>query len=490
MTKTAVGAATPEPEDKKPIEGEFKEEAAKPNGELVPAVVPPQELALVRDPEVVLAEAKRAADAVVKVIKSKPKPVIIRGEQYLEIDDWSLLAQFYGCTAYTDWVRPRTDDVTRARGWEARALVIDVRTGVTVGAAEAMCMDDEEEWGKRPKYEWLDKPVAIEKYGEAKIVEMSRSKYPNRPDRAKVLVGEEMVPDAARRSMAQTRAGSRALAQRFRWIPMLAGLKGTPAEEMKRKDFDSGGDYEAGDVVHTANAQADQRARTPMTDSDKTLIQTAVRLLIEQAKANDPVAIAMQTAWNAWLTGKQGPGHGKPAENTKAVYDDLFSDDAYTYAAKRILGLKVDGPPPAPKPEPAPAAKGFDPDDVPKDAPLPDPKHKTLDAVSETARPVVTGPNAWPADEQKFIRDTYNAIVAIKKNKDKRETPAGVAQAEAVFNAFATWMNKNTLNWTGERGYTSVWSRYDVRDQVYELLGLGVPTPTEKPGFDPDEEAR
>jgi hypothetical protein len=69
-----------------------------------------------------------------------------------------------------------------------------------------MCLNDEERWSTRPKYEWQD--------GK------------------RIRMGEEIVPLFQLRSMAQTRACAKALRNVFAWVVVLAGYKPTPAEEM------------------------------------------------------------------------------------------------------------------------------------------------------------------------------------------------------------------------------------------------------------------
>jgi hypothetical protein len=67
-------------------------------------------------------------------------------------------------------------------------------------------MRDEEKWGTRPKYDYQDN--------------------------VRVKVADEPVPWFQLASMAQTRAGSKALRNKEAWIAVLAGYKPTPAEEM------------------------------------------------------------------------------------------------------------------------------------------------------------------------------------------------------------------------------------------------------------------
>lgn len=159
-------------------------------------------------PEIVLENARTAARALTSVIAQKKKPVIMNGETYLEFDDWQLCGQFYGYTVRTgEAVSVEVDGV---KGAKAKADLIDIKTGMYLGGAEAYCMRDEEHWNTRPKYEWQ---------GDG-------------DKRKRVKVGDEVVPWFQLASMAQTRAGAKALRNRMAWVVVLAGYKATPAEEM------------------------------------------------------------------------------------------------------------------------------------------------------------------------------------------------------------------------------------------------------------------
>src|SRR3990167_4393437 len=113
---------------------------------------PNEQLAIQRSPDVVLAEAKRAATALQQIIAAKPKPVIFNGEQYLEFEDWQTVARFYGYVARVATTSPV--EFGGVHGFEARADVVDARTGIIVSSADAMCLNDEEKWRARPKYEY------------------------------------------------------------------------------------------------------------------------------------------------------------------------------------------------------------------------------------------------------------------------------------------------------------------------------------------------
>ena len=133
------------------------------------------------DPVRVLAEATRTADALADVLKSRKLTTNIQGKDHVQVEGWQTLGSMLGVTPVCVWTRPL------GNGWEAR---VEARTldGRVVGSAEAMCTRDEKMWRNRDDY--------------------------------------------ALRSMAQTRATSKALASPLRFIVTLAGDEGTPAEEM------------------------------------------------------------------------------------------------------------------------------------------------------------------------------------------------------------------------------------------------------------------
>jgi hypothetical protein len=137
-------------------------------------------------PELVLAEAQKAAAALKKVIQGKPRPVVINGETYLEFEDWQTVGRFYGYTAGAEEA-PEFVELGGARGFKATAVALDSR-GLVRSRATAYCMDDEDRWAKAPTYQLA--------------------------------------------SMAQTRANAKALRNVLSWVTVLAGYKATPAEEM------------------------------------------------------------------------------------------------------------------------------------------------------------------------------------------------------------------------------------------------------------------
>lgn len=145
-----------------------------------------QDIMTQRPPDVVLAEAQKAARALADVVSKKKKPVMMNGEQYLEFEDWQTVGRFYGVTAKV--IRTNPIEMSGVMGFEAYAVAI--RTdGMEISAAEAMCMNDEPNWKSKPLFQL--------------------------------------------RSMAQTRACSKVLRQVLAWVVVLAGYRATPAEEIQ-----------------------------------------------------------------------------------------------------------------------------------------------------------------------------------------------------------------------------------------------------------------
>ena len=158
------------------------------NGEDTALIVPPANisLAIQRAPEVVLAEAAKAAQALRDVIERKPNKCVINGKTFLQFEDWQTLGRFYGITSAarsTNYL-----EQGRVRGYECHAEALLVSADQVIGSAQAMCMDDEMKWHDKPLYQL--------------------------------------------RSMAQTRAQAKALRGVLAWVAVLAGYSPTPAEEM------------------------------------------------------------------------------------------------------------------------------------------------------------------------------------------------------------------------------------------------------------------
>lgn len=213
------------------------------------------------DPGKVINQATEAAQALQRVLDQKKNPVMMNGERYLEYEDWQTLARFYGYTVETG---EATEVVREGKivGFIAKATVY--QNGVRVGGAEGACMRDEPKWSSRTKYGYMIHLKDGTKIAEADApadkslwIWEKASNGKSYPKKDKVKMGEELVPEFQLRSMAQTRAGSKALRNILAWVAVLAGYKPTPAEEM------DGIIAEQGVVVDSAPAPATKPAYQP-----------------------------------------------------------------------------------------------------------------------------------------------------------------------------------------------------------------------------------
>jgi hypothetical protein len=187
--------------------------------EMVPyAPPPPTTLFHTDDPVEVIAKASRVADALKGVIVQQKLAKSISGRDHVLVEGWTTLGSMLGVVPVVVWSRriePPTEYVVHVTDyewvavpggrkrekrekakrtytvegydWEAR---VEARTldGRVIGGAEAMCSRKEDVWAKRDDY--------------------------------------------ALRSMAQTRAASKALRGPLGFVVTLAGFAATPAEEM------------------------------------------------------------------------------------------------------------------------------------------------------------------------------------------------------------------------------------------------------------------
>lgn len=137
------------------------------------------------DPVEIVGKARDVANALKDVLKVQGMVSNIQGKEYVKCEGWTLLGSMLGIFPVNVWTREVEG------GWEAR---VEARTmgGSVVGAAEAQCTRAEKMWSSRDPY--------------------------------------------ALRSMAQTRATSKALRMPLGFVVTLAGYMATPAEEMTFSD--------------------------------------------------------------------------------------------------------------------------------------------------------------------------------------------------------------------------------------------------------------
>lgn len=192
-----------------------------------PAVVIPEALDIIqfgapRKPEDALAEAELVAKAFAARAQRLDLWKQIGPSRHLKIEGWQMLGMMYRVTAGIVATKPVK--FGEHDGWEATAEAIYVPTRSRISTADAMCLTDEEQWDLRPVYEG--------KGADRKHVD------------------DIQVPYFQLRSMAQTRACSKVLANLFKFIALMSGFAGTPAEEMTGREAHAGS---------SGNGQAPQR---------------------------------------------------------------------------------------------------------------------------------------------------------------------------------------------------------------------------------------
>ena len=140
-------------------------------------------------PKAIVRQAIEAAKTLQKIVSSRPKKLVISGKQYPFFEDWQTLGWFYNTTAKVSSTNELMED-GKLIGF--RAVAIALKNGEEISAGEAECTFDEDNWKGKPRFQL--------------------------------------------RSMAQTRACSKALRNCLAWIAVLAGYEPTPAEELDREE--------------------------------------------------------------------------------------------------------------------------------------------------------------------------------------------------------------------------------------------------------------
>jgi hypothetical protein len=172
-----------------------------------------------RDPEQALIEAELVAKAFARRASGLNLFKQIGDSKHLKIEGWQMLAMMYRVTAVV--VDTRYVEVGEYTGYEATAEALLIRGSdlppIRISTAQAMCLNDEERWDVRPEYSW-------EIQGGRNV---------------KKQTGEVAVPLQQLRSMAQTRACSKVLSNLLKFVAVMAGYAGTPAEEMTGRESDA-----------------------------------------------------------------------------------------------------------------------------------------------------------------------------------------------------------------------------------------------------------
>jgi hypothetical protein len=200
------------------------------------------------DPVAVVEQSSKIASALADVLKKKGLAKKISGREFVLVEGWTLLGTMLGVFPVVQWTRKLED------GWEAR---VEARTlsGQVVGAAEAECLRSEKNWGNRDDY--------------------------------------------ALRSMAQTRAVSKALRGPLGFIVQLAGFSPTPAEEIPPDESLS--EPSVGD---SDSPRADGRRQTESaggSESDQSVTKKAARERLGFAlKDLAPVPVPADVTFDNW----------------------------------------------------------------------------------------------------------------------------------------------------------------------------------------------
>jgi len=166
------------------------------------------------EPTQMVAQASTMAKSLKDVIDRQRLYTEIGGNRHVRAEGWSLCGSMLN-------VYPREVEVSQHDDgtFEAVVELINGRTGMVIGRGSAICGSDESTWKSRPRY--------------------------------------------ARRSMAITRATSKAYKSAFSWVISLAGYNATPAEEMEGLD-DHKKTYEA-PTTKTATTTTETTAKATDT---------------------------------------------------------------------------------------------------------------------------------------------------------------------------------------------------------------------------------
>jgi hypothetical protein len=149
------------------------------------------------DPADMVAVAARLATVLRDIVDRQRLYTVIQGKSYPQVEAWQTIGRLDNVVAREARPPIRHDDGS----YEAYAELIRLSDGMVIGAASAICgSPDDEPWGGTP----------------------AKNGKPAKGPR----------PENARRSMAATRAISRAFRGQYAWIMALAGYEPTPAEEM------------------------------------------------------------------------------------------------------------------------------------------------------------------------------------------------------------------------------------------------------------------
>lgn len=230
----------------------------------------------------VVARASELAKTLEQVVRKQNLVVRIGQSEHVRVEGWTFLGSMLGVFPVVEWTRPVMHEEEQV-GWEAR---VEARTrgGEVVGAAEAECLRSERTWKGRDDY--------------------------------------------ALRSMAQTRAVSKALRLPLGFVMQLAGFNPTPAEEMAVIDAEMVRPADPAEGTPFSYGWEDKPAETteakPRTDAQ------AKKLNVLVGRLRDGEKLTTEHLWRAvgreQVLSEDGLLHWSPLRDslTRAEASDLI----------------------------------------------------------------------------------------------------------------------------------------------------------------------
>lgn len=171
-------------------------------------------LVMTRRPEHVIRQAMEAGDALKAAVQKNGWAVNLGGRNpHVMIEGAEFLGWLFNISARVVPGSSTYIELGDARGWQAEAETMSTKTGMTLTRASSMCLDNEDNWSLRQKYEGRagERRKATDAAGNLIMV---------------------ATPQFQLRSMAETRACSKAFRLLFGWIYTANGFASTGAEEM------------------------------------------------------------------------------------------------------------------------------------------------------------------------------------------------------------------------------------------------------------------
>lgn len=227
-------------------------------------------------PRDMIAMAADMATALKDIMERQRLYAVIQGKKFPQVEAWMVIARMDNVVAKEKSVH-RNDDGS----YEAETDLIRLSDGAIIGHGSALCgTPDDKPWNARP--------------------------------------------EPARRSMAVTRATSRAFRQQYSWIMALAGYEPTPAEEMPRDDEPR--------VTHPADRQA---PNTPPTEPWLEVANAVVKGVVSEGKPPFDLGRREQANGDALFGFKLAVTGGKAIP--QVVAEGSLADDIHDASVGKTL---------------------------------------------------------------------------------------------------------------------------------------------------------